>query len=124
VIIGEAALRQAVGGHDVMHAQLTALADARNKFPEVSLRVLPFANGAYAAGDTNSFTILRYAQALDIGIVHLPCISGGVFFEDQLDVASWVSAFEQLKACALSPGMSARLIRDIRETYATDQLVG
>jgi Domain of unknown function (DUF5753) len=91
----------------------------------VSIRVLPFANGVHAAGDTNSFTILRYAQAPDVGVVRLPCISGGVFFENQLDVATWVSAFEQLKACALTPGMSARLIRDTRNTYAsTDQLVG
>jgi Domain of unknown function (DUF5753) len=124
MVIGEAALRQAVGGPDVMHAQLAALADASSRFPEVSIRVLPFANGAHAAGDTNSFTILRYTQAPDIGVVHLPRISGGVFFEDQLDVATWVSAFEQLKMCALSPGMSARLIRDIRDTYATGQVVG
>jgi hypothetical protein len=62
--------------------------------------------------------------AADIGVVHLPCISDGVFLEDQHDVSNWASAFEQLKARVLSPGMSARLIRDIREMYAADQLVG
>lgn len=123
VVIGEVALRQTVGGHDVMRAQLAALAHVSNGFPRMSIRVLPFANGVHAAGDTNSFTILRYAQAPDIGVVYLPRISGGVFFEDQLDVATWASAFEQLKACALTPGMSARLIGDIRETYSTARLV-
>jgi transcriptional regulator with XRE-family HTH domain len=124
VVLGEAALRQAVGGYDVMRAQLAALAHVSERFPQVSIRVLPFANGAHAAGDTSSFTILRYAEAPDIGVVHLPRISGGVLFADQLDVATWVSAFEHLKACALTPGMSARLIRDIRETYAADQRAG
>lgn len=120
IVIGEAALRQAVGGHDVMHAQLAALADASSKFPRVSIRVHPFASGAHAAGDTNSFTILRFAQAPDIGVVYLPGISGGVFFEDQHDLQTWASAFEQLASCALTPDESAELIRSIRDAYAED----
>jgi hypothetical protein len=121
-VIGEAALRQVVGGHDVMHAQLGALADASSRFPGVSIRVLPFTRGAQAAGDTGSFTILRYAQVPDLGVVCQPGISGGVFFENQPDVEAGASAFERLRACALDPGTSARLIRDIREPYAEGQL--
>jgi len=121
-VIGEAALRQVVGGHDVMHAQLGALADASSRFPRVSIRVLPFTSGAQAAGDTSSFTILRYAQVPDLGMVYLPGISGGVFFENRPDVEAGASAFERVKAYALDPDTSARLIRDIREPYAEDQL--
>ena len=121
-VIGETALRQVVGGHDVMHAQLGALADASSRFPGVSIRVLPFTSGAHATGDTSSFTILCYGQVPDLGVVYLPGISGGVFFEDQPDVEIGTSAFERLKACALDPDMSARLIRDIQKTYAEDQL--
>jgi transcriptional regulator with XRE-family HTH domain len=121
-VIGEAALRQVVGGHDVMRAQLGALADANSRFPRVYIWVLPFSSGAHAAGNASSFTILRYAQVPDIGVVYLPGISGGVFFEDQPDLATGVSAFEQLKACSLDPDISARLIRDIQEMYAEGQL--
>jgi transcriptional regulator with XRE-family HTH domain len=121
-VIGEAALRQVVGGHDVMHAQLGALADASSRFPGVSVRVLPFTSGAQTAGDTNSFTILRYVQVPDLGVAYLPGISGGAFFEDQPDVETGTAAFERLKACALDPDRSAQLIRDIQETYAGDQL--
>jgi Domain of unknown function (DUF5753)/Helix-turn-helix domain len=121
-VIGEAALRQVVGGHDVMHAQLGTLADASSRFPRVSIRVLPFTSGAQAAGDISSFTILRYAQVPDLGMVYLPGISGGIFFENQPDVEAGASAFEQLKAYALDPDTSTRLIRDIREPYAEDQL--
>ncbi len=121
-VIGEAALRQVVGRHDVMHTQLAALADASSRYPGLSIRVLPFTSGAQAAGDTSSFTILRYGQVPDLGVVYLPGISGGVFLEDQPDVEIGTLAFEQLKSCALDPDRSVRLIRDIQETYAEDQL--
>ena len=117
VIIGEAALRQAVGGHEVMRAQLASLADVSSEFPKVSIRVLPFACGAHAAGATGSFTVLRYAP--DLGMVHLAGISGGAFFEEQQDVMAYASAFEQLEMSALSPAASACLIRQIQ---AEDQL--
>jgi transcriptional regulator with XRE-family HTH domain len=114
VIIGETTLRQAVGGHEVMRAQLSSLADVSSKFPEVSIRVLPFARGAHVAGGTGSFTVLRYAEASDLGVVHLAGISGGAFLEEQQDVMAYVSAFEQLEVSALSPAASVGLIRQIQ----------
>jgi transcriptional regulator with XRE-family HTH domain len=114
VVIGEAALRQAVGGHEVMRAQLASIADVSSEFPEVSIRVLPFASGAHAAGATGSFTVLRYAHAPDLGVVHLVGISGGAFLEQQQDVMAYASAFEQLEMSALSPAASACLIRQIQ----------
>jgi hypothetical protein len=45
VVIGEAALRQAVGGHEVLQAQLASLAGVSRKSPKVSIQVLPFACG-------------------------------------------------------------------------------
>lgn len=120
VVIGEAALRQAVGGREVMRAQLASLADISSKFPEMSIRVLPFACGAHAAGAAGSFTVLRYAEASDLGVVHLAGISGGAFLDDQQDVMAYASAFEQLEMSALSPHASACLIREIQ---AEGQLV-
>ena len=113
VVIGEAALRQAVGGYEVMHTQLASLADVSSKFPEVSIRVLPFACGAHAAGGMGSFTVLRYAHVPDLGVVHLVGI-GGTFLEDQHDIMAYASAFEQLEASALLPDASACLIRQIQ----------
>lgn len=117
VVISEAALQHAVGGNDVMCAQLSALANARTRFPRVIIHVLPINNAVPTATGTSAFTILRYAQ-VDIGMACLPDISGGVLFEDQLDAAIVTCVFEQLKACALTPETSTQLIRHIRETYA------
>jgi transcriptional regulator with XRE-family HTH domain len=119
VVIGEAALRQAVGGHEVMHAQLTSLADAISEFPKVSIRVLPFTSRAHVAGAAGSFTVLRYAEASDLGVVHLAGISGGAFLGEQQDVMAYASAFEQLEMSALSPDASACLIRQISEVTRT-----
>ena len=114
VILGEAALRQVVGGHEVMHAQLASLVNVSSEFPEVSIRVLPFTSEAHAAGAAGSFTVLRYAHAPDLGVVHLAGISGGAFLEDQQDVRAYALAFEQLEMSALAPDASARLIRQIQ----------
>lgn len=123
VIIGEMALRQFIGGSDVMLAQLEALVDASGNFPGVSIRVLPVIVAAHAIGDTNSFTILRYLPVPDIGVMYLPGIAGGAFFDDQPDVETGVAAFEHLKAYTLNPDLSIGLIKDIMGTYAGGRLV-
>ena len=113
VVIGEAALRQAVGGNEVMHAQLASLADVSSKFPKVSIQVLPFARGAHAAGAAGSFTVLRYPEAPDLGVVHLPGVAGGAFLEGRESVTAYTTSFVQLQASALTPTASIRLIRQI-----------
>lgn len=114
VIIGEAALRQAVGGYQVMHSQLASLADVRSRFSRVSIQVLPFARGAHAAGAAGSFTVLRYPEAPDLGVVHLPGVAGGAFLEDRESVTAYTTAFGQLQTSALTPTASNQLIRRIQ----------
>lgn len=114
VIIGEAALRQVVGGYQVMHAQLASLADVGSRFSQVSIQVLPFAGGAHAAGAAGSFTVLRYPEAPDLGVVHLPGVAGGTFLEDQESVKAYATVFGQLQESALTPAASIQLIRRIQ----------
>lgn len=114
VIIGEAALRQAVGGYQVMHAQLASLADVRSRFPKVSIQVLPFARGAHAAGAAGSFTVLRYPEAPDLGVVHLPGVAGGTFLEERESVTAYATAFGQLQESSLAPTASIQLIRRVQ----------
>jgi transcriptional regulator with XRE-family HTH domain len=59
VILGEAALRQVVGGAAVMQAQLAALANISSGNVHVTVQVLPFTSGAHAAAATGSLAILR-----------------------------------------------------------------
>jgi transcriptional regulator with XRE-family HTH domain len=125
-VITEGALHQAVGGLDVMRPQLARLASLAAGAgaagatgapgPSVSLRVLPFEAGAYAAAGCGSMAILRFADTPGLGVIHLAALSGGgagIGLEAAEDVARYVRAFAQLRAAALAPAASARLLRDM-----------
>jgi transcriptional regulator with XRE-family HTH domain len=114
VIIGEGALHQVVGGGDVMRPQLTRLASVAGAGAgSIGLQVLPFAAGAQAASGYGPMSILRFADTPSLGVVHLAGLSGGVSLEGQEDAARYVRAFAGLRAAALSPAASARLLRDM-----------
>ena len=125
-VITEGALHQVVGGPDVMRPQLARLASlaagagtARATGatgPSVSLQVLPFEAGAYAAAGCGSMAILRFADAPGLGVIHLAALSGGgagVGLEAAEDVARYIQTFARLRAAALTPAASARLLRDM-----------
>jgi transcriptional regulator with XRE-family HTH domain len=112
-VVSEGALRQAVGGPAVMRAQLTMLADLDQIHPHATLRVLPFASGAYAAAGCGAVTILRFAQTQGIGVIHLAGLSGGVSLEGRHDIARYLRTFAGLRTAALSPAASARLLRTL-----------
>ena len=119
-VIAEAALHQVVGGTRVMRPQLARLASLAGGAggaggtgsPSLSLQVLPFAAGVYAAG-VGSMAILRFSDTPGLGVIHLAALSGGVSLEDRDDLARYVRAFAQLRAAALSPAASARLLGDM-----------
>jgi transcriptional regulator with XRE-family HTH domain len=127
VIVTEGALRQTVGPPRVMREQLALLALLAETGlaagvpgragARVELRVLPFAAGAHAAAGCGSMTLLRFAEAEQIGVVHLVALSGGISLEGRDQVARYLRAFTQLRAASLAPPRSARLIRAIARGY-------
>ena len=114
VILGEAALRQAVGGPGVMAGQISHLVRLIDDFPGLALQVLPFTAGAHAAAGSASLAILRFPDAPGLGVVYLEALSGGVYLEGQEDVARYIRAFALLRAAALSPAESARLLSGLQ----------
>jgi transcriptional regulator with XRE-family HTH domain len=113
VVIGEAALHQVVGGPEVMRAQLARLTELSGTFPQITLQVLPFAAGAHPPGAIGPLSILRFADAPSLGVVHLPGPCGGIFLDSPPDVASRARAFTLLRASALTPVATTRLLRDM-----------
>jgi Domain of unknown function (DUF5753) len=103
-VIGEAALHQMHGSAEVIRHQLMALAHAGER---VVIQVLPPGRGAPSGGPA---TILRFAAPPGLGSVYLPALSGGICLVSQRDVASYIRAFERLRAAALTPAASAQLI--------------
>jgi hypothetical protein len=114
VILGEGALRQAVGGPGVMAGQIGHLVRLIDDLPRLTIQVLPFSAGAHAAAASASLAILRFSDASSLGVVYLEALAGGVCLEGQEDVARYLGAFALLRAAALSPPDSAQLLSDLR----------
>ncbi len=119
IVVTEGVLRQVVGPPRVMREQLSHLAGLAETGEEgpVSLLVLPFAAGAHAAAGQGSMTLLRFADAPEIGVIHLAALSGGVSLEGREQVTRYLRAFAQLRSAALSPSRSAQLIRSIARSF-------
>jgi transcriptional regulator with XRE-family HTH domain len=113
VVLGEGALHQAVGGTDVLAGQVSHLVKLNAEYPAITIQVLPFSAGAHAAAGGGSLAILRFPDAPSLGVVCLDAPSGGVYLESQSDVARYVRAFALLRASALSPADSDRLLRSL-----------
>jgi transcriptional regulator with XRE-family HTH domain len=111
VIIGEAALRQEVGGPEVMEGQLGLLSGVSGDSGVITVQILPFSSGAHAASGVGSLAILQFPEVIGLGVVHLGGASGGVCLESEEDLAIHSRMFEQLRAFALSPAQSALLLR-------------
>jgi hypothetical protein len=115
VVIGEAALRQEVGGPAVMDGQLGLLAGISGGSGRVSVQILPFTTGAHAAAGVGSMAIIQFAEAPGLGLVHVGGATGGVCLESQADLAAHARVFEQLRSFALSPAESALHLRGLAD---------
>ena len=115
VIIGEAALRQEVGGPEVMEGQLGLLAGISGGSGIITVQILPFSSGAHAAAGMGSLAVLQFPEAPGLGLVHVGGVTGGVCLESQADLAIHARVFEQLRAFALSPAESALHLRGLAD---------
>jgi transcriptional regulator with XRE-family HTH domain len=113
MIIGEAALRLAAGTPTVMRAQLASLARIARDSGHVTIQVLPSDSGAHAAAGIGSMSILQFADAPGLGVVHLTGVAGGVCLDGTAELAAYSHAFEQLRVFALQPAASGRLLQEL-----------
>jgi transcriptional regulator with XRE-family HTH domain len=109
-VIAEGALRVAVGGAEVMRAQLKRIVDVAAQ-PNIELRVLPFAAGAHGSM-TGTFTILRLHDEQDVATIATR--GGDVYYED---VEPFAQALRRLTAAALPHGKSVAMIAAMRRDF-------
>jgi transcriptional regulator with XRE-family HTH domain len=115
LVIGEAALRQEVGGPEVMEGQLGLLAGISGGSGIITVQILPFSSGAHAAVGVGSLALLQFAEAPGLGLVHVGGVTGGACLESQADLTAHARVFEQLRAFALSPAESALHLRGLAD---------
>ncbi|MEU6021117.1 helix-turn-helix transcriptional regulator [Micromonospora sp. NPDC047134] len=109
-ILDEAVLHRLTGGPAVMAEQLDALVTAAGQ-PHVTLQVIPFTTGAHA-GMPGSFVVMDFPDPADPALVYVDSMAGDLFLEREADVRRYTSTFEHLRATALDPTSSIKLIQE------------
>ncbi|MDQ1011068.1 transcriptional regulator with XRE-family HTH domain [Streptomyces sp. V4I23] len=116
-ILGEAALRQEIGGAGVMRGQLAWLLSYEGN-PRVNVQVLPYAAGAHA-GLQGSFTLFQFTS--DPTILYTEGYGMGHPTANPATVKDCSLRYDHLQAAALSIKDSAQLIRDVLEERYGEQ---
>ncbi|WP_371482496.1 Scr1 family TA system antitoxin-like transcriptional regulator [Kitasatospora sp. NBC_00315] len=111
VILAETALRQTVGGRQVMHDQLLHLLRMGGR-RNVTVQVAPFALGELNRLST-SLIILTSPEGRKCA--YSETLAHGHFLENPQKVQEWQRRYDQLRGDALSRQDSARLIRSVME---------
>lgn len=112
-IVWEAALRQLVGGPDVMRAQLEHLLKV-SELPNVRLQVLPFRTGGHPCV-TGSFNIMSFADAEAVDVVHVDTIASTVWVENEEEGSVYASFFDRTARLGLAQHDAVRLIERISQ---------
>jgi transcriptional regulator with XRE-family HTH domain len=120
VLLDEAVLRRWVGGTAVMAAQLDkVLEDARQD--KVTVQIVPFDAGAYAAAD-GYFVLLEFDEANLPPVVFIEGLTKNQYLEHKAEIARYREVIENLRDSALSPRNSLLYMEEIRKSYLDQQI--
>ncbi|WP_165950213.1 helix-turn-helix transcriptional regulator [Actinomadura sp. GC306] len=109
VVVNEGAIRQVVGSHAIMAAQLESLIEERDRL-NVVVQVLPFAAGEHPAM-VGSFSLYSFPAEEQTGAVYIETMNSALILETSHELETYADAFDRLRAAALSPRDSQDLIR-------------
>ncbi|MFD8824676.1 helix-turn-helix domain-containing protein [Streptomyces sp. NPDC059605] len=110
-VVHEGALRQLVGGREVMREQLGKLLDVARQ-PNVKLQVMPYSAGAHP-GMTSAFTIVSFAEPGALDVVHMDTTSTTLWLESDTDAERHGGLFDRISRLGLAQRTSVKLINNI-----------
>ena len=116
LVLNEAVIRRAVGGHQTMRPQLHRLIEASN-LPNVTLQIVPFSAGAHPAMD-GAFKLLSFHDPTDPNIVYIEYHTGALYLEKRAEVTRYSLMFDHLRAAALSVDASRDTMARVAEELA------
>lgn len=121
MVIGESALRQCVGGPEVMAEQLRHLASLAT-LPNVGLRVVTQESGSHIGLLTDSFVLLEFPRATNPRLteppmVYIECFTGDLYLEKSTELERYRDAYARIEEAALDPARSQALIQTIAEEF-------
>lgn len=112
-VVDEAALHRVVGGPDVMREQLSHLREV-TRYRSVTFQIVPFTAGAHPAMP-GAFTVMDFPDRNVPDVVHIDSMAGDLFIPQEEDVRRYANIYEHLRAVALSPAESMRLVERCAE---------
>ncbi|MFV2214584.1 DUF397 domain-containing protein, partial [Actinomadura sp. LOL_016] len=98
-VLGEAALRQMMGGRDVMRRQYDKLMALAAR-PHIDLRILPFSAGSHAGVD-GAFTILGVGPDRLLEVVAIDSLTRSWYVDEPTDVDLHSGTFDRLQEVSL-----------------------
>lgn len=107
-VVNEVALRQRVGGRDVMRGQLKHLSRIAH-LPNVSIRMIPFTAGAYPAMG-RPFVLLRFDRPEWLDVAYQENLNSCIYVEDPDEVAQYSAGYAGLGERALNKAETLRAI--------------
>ncbi|MGW5431477.1 helix-turn-helix domain-containing protein [Streptomyces sp. NPDC004059] len=113
VVMDETALRWPVGGPEVMRAQIDHLVEV-NRLPQVTLQLMPFANGPHPAMRAGAYHLFRFRARELPDIVYLNGLVGAVYLDKADDVVVYREALDRLGAQAAPARKTEALLAAIR----------
>lgn len=111
VVMHEGALRQRVGGPEVMRGQIERVIEECRR-PNIVIQIITHSAGAYSGLD-EPFAIVGFGNPLEHDVVCLDNLTRTHFLETTDEVRNYASVFDQLRAAALSPERSALWLADL-----------
>jgi transcriptional regulator with XRE-family HTH domain len=109
VVLDEAVLRRAIGGADVMRAQLRHLIDLTQR-PNVTIQIVPFYAGGHAAAG-GAFSVLRFAEHDVPDVVYLEQLTSALYLDKRDVVDKYLMVMEKLCIEAATPAASIKTLK-------------
>ncbi|MET8700260.1 helix-turn-helix transcriptional regulator [Kitasatospora sp. NPDC004723] len=114
-ILGEGAIRRPVGNELIMADQLNHIATMAERYPNITVQVLPFTAGAHAAMGS-SFSLLSFSD-IPGSVVYCETISSKTYIEQQSEIDRHEDVFHRLMASSAQPEKSISWLRQVAEEY-------
>ncbi|MQA07719.1 MAG: helix-turn-helix domain-containing protein [Pseudonocardiaceae bacterium] len=107
-VMDESVLYRPIGGPGVLRQQLEHLLEVTT-WPHVTLQVIPFKFGGYAA--ESAFTLLRFADRELPDVVYIEHLSGGLYIDKPEDVELYSQVAHRFAVDAETPDHTRQLLR-------------
>lgn len=115
-VMDEAALLRPIGGREAMRAQLLHIVELCEQLPNVTVRIVPLAQGAYPVMH-GMFTLIEPREAGPgvAPVAYVDSVVGNLYLQRPNQIEQFRRLFGRLLAVAVTPEESLRIVRSAAE---------